>query len=113
MITSTVLTPSRATMTHPTASSVPLTTDPSRSAPADAGGVRHAGDCVELISDDPVLKGAQVTQGLALPLHGVPEHVAKTGRIGPEGRHRARRQRLAEELEPLEHARAREVEIDV
>src|SRR2546430_828158 len=50
--------------------------------PADAGDLRHAGDRVELIPDEPVLDGAQVAHGVALPLNGGPAHVADAGPIG-------------------------------
>ena len=46
-------------------------------------------------------------------LDRVPEHVADAGRVRPERRRHARRQALRDEAHPLEHARSREIEIDV
>ena len=56
---------------------------------------------------------AQIAQRMRRALDRVPEHVADAGRIGTECRHDARRQRLANQVHALEHARAREVQIDV
>ena len=82
--------------------------------PHQSTHARHLGDSwhrVELVADVPVLEGAQVAEGMALPLHGVPEDVPDPGRVGAEGRHHPRRQRLRHEVQPLEDTRAREVEV--
>ena len=80
---------------------------------ADARHLGHARHGVELVADEPVLDRAQIPQRVAPALDGVPEDVADARRVRPERRHDARGQRLREQVEPLEHARAREVEVDV
>ena len=80
---------------------------------SDASDLRHALDGVELVADEPVLDGAEIAKRVALALDRVPEDVAHAGRIGTQRRYGARGQRFAQELQSLEHPRAREVEVDV
>ena len=77
----------------------------------DARHLRHAGDGVELVADEPVLERAELAQGVALALDRVPEDMAHAGGVRAEGRHHAGRQALAEEIQALQHARAGEVEV--
>ena len=76
----------------------------------DFGDARHG---VELVADEPVLQRAQVAQRQRRALDRVPEDVADAGRVGPERRRDAGGQRLRDQAHALEHARAREVEVDV
>ena len=83
--------------------------------PDDAPDARHLGDAwhgVELIADEPVLERPQVPERVALPLDRVPEDVADAGGVRAERRHDARRQRLRDQVQPLQHPRAGEVEVD-
>ena len=80
---------------------------------ADAGHLGHAGHRVELVADEPVLQRPEVAEGRALALNGVPEDMAHACGIRAERGDHAARQRLREQVQPLEHARACEVEIDV
>ena len=80
---------------------------------ADAGDLRHARHRVELIADEPILDRPQIAQRVSPALDGVPEDMADARGIGPERRHRARRERFGQQVQAFEHARAREVEIDV
>src|SRR4029453_5133318 len=77
----------------------------------DARHLRHAGDGIELVADEPVLERAQLAQGLALAFDRVPEDMSHTGGIWTEGRAHAGRRALAEEIQALPHPRAREVEV--
>ncbi len=80
---------------------------------ADRGDLGDAWDGVELVPDEPVLETPQVAQRLAIALDGVPEHLAHARRVRPERRHRALGHPRRHEAEPLEHARASEVQIHV
>jgi hypothetical protein len=77
----------------------------------DARHLGHAGNGVELVADEPVLERAQLAQGVALALDRVPEDMPHAGGVRAEGRHHPRRQALAEEIQPLQHAGAGEVEV--
>ena len=78
----------------------------------DAGDFGDAGHRVELVADEPILERSQISQRVALAFDGVPEHVTDAGRIGPERRDDTGRQRLGQQIQPLQHPRPCEVEID-
>jgi len=59
---------------------------------ADGGHLGHPLDGVELVAHEPVLQGAQLLQVIALALDGIPEHMADTGAVRPQGRDHAGRQ---------------------
>ena len=80
---------------------------------ADRGHLRHARHRVELIADEPVLQAAQFAERMRRAVERVPEDVADPGRVRSEGGHHARRQGPADEAEPFEDPRPREVEIDL
>jgi hypothetical protein len=77
---------------------------------ADAGDLGHAGHGVQLVLDEPVLNGVQ-RAAVVRPLDRVPEDLAHSGCIRPHHRRYARGQKAAREAEPLQHARARKVDV--
>ena len=78
----------------------------------DAGDFGDAGHRVELVPDEPILERSQVSQRVALALDGVPEHVTDAGRVRSERWDDAGRQCLGQQVQPLQHPRASEIEID-
>src|SRR5213593_1994638 len=76
------------------------------------GHLGHAGHRVELIADVPVLDRTQLAERLALTFDRVPEDVSYPRGVGPQRRHDPRRQRLGEQVQPLEDPGPREVEVD-
>ena len=80
---------------------------------ADGGHLGHAGDRVELVAHVPVLNGPQPAQVLPFALDRVPENLAQGRGVGSQVGHDARRQERAGQGEPLQHALAGEVEVDV
>src|SRR5439155_9798160 len=79
---------------------------------ADARDFRDAGYRVELVADEPVLERSQISQRVPLALDRVPVDVTDAGRVGSERRDDPGRQRFGQQVQPLQHPRAREVEID-
>ena len=80
---------------------------------ANARDLGNAGHGIELVPDEPVLQRAQLAQVMSRSFDGVPEHVPNPGSIWSQRGNDARRHLLAYQVEPLQHASAGEVEIDV
>src|SRR4029453_4547453 len=80
---------------------------------ADGSDLGHTGDRVELIPDEPVLRGPQLAQGMHRPLDGLPEDVADAGPVRTERRHNVVGQELGDEAHSLQHTRSSEIEIAV
>ena len=59
---------------------------------ADAGDFGHARNGIELVADEPILHGRNVAR-IVWALHGVPEHLADSGGVGPECRDNAGRKK--------------------
>ena len=80
---------------------------------ADARNLGHAVDGLQAELQIPVLDRAELAEVVVLRLQRVPEHVAHARPLGAEARRDAGGQQGADVVQPLEHARARPVDVDV
>ena len=69
------------------------------------------GNGVQLVADEPVLKGPELLQVIPLPLDGIPEHMAHAGAVRAEGRRHTGGKERRGVVEPLQHPGPRPVDI--
>ena len=80
---------------------------------ADRGDLRDAGDRIELITNGPILQGAEPAEVLPVPFDGVPEDLTEGRRVGGQIRRDSLGKKRAGQRQPLGNALAGEIEIDV
>ncbi len=80
---------------------------------ADGCDLGDAGNCIQLITNEPVLDAAKVAERMTVALDRVPEHVAHARRIGAECGRGSFGQHARHEIQPLEDPRSRKVLLHV